>query len=293
MRTMKNRNIKNIRGWDVSAEIAEKCFTDEQKQILEYTQGQIKITIEDQINKIYGCRIATWDKETTIKYASIIVEEYSYLLEEIKTWKELARQAKNPDNYAEVTLTNDLGNTTSGSNIKTESSTRSSGIFNSWSDSESSGIDRVLRAHPSELIKLTDINDRKELSLLELQRTRISFELGDSSDKEKLFKTELTINPTEQKSNKEESLPYHYSDLSKNTSLGRAEAQNYTDNRDRSNTNTDSMNNVCLARDTKTNKRIKADDYYNAMKREIPRLRARFWNKFLPLFNDLDICTYR
>lgn len=47
-------NKFGIKGASISEQIASQCFTEEQKEILEYEQGKIKVTIADQINRFYG-----------------------------------------------------------------------------------------------------------------------------------------------------------------------------------------------------------------------------------------------
>lgn len=94
-------NIQHIRGRDIAQELADNCFTDEQKEVLEFTQGKVKITIADQIIRLYGCNLLTNNKEDTIKFFAYKVNEYSYLIDDLRQKIDLIRLIKDPKNRAQ------------------------------------------------------------------------------------------------------------------------------------------------------------------------------------------------
>lgn len=69
-------NSRGIRCRDIAADLVP-CFTEYQKSILEYKQGEISITIADQINFYYGENYLTYDKDTTIKQFAIILYDHA------------------------------------------------------------------------------------------------------------------------------------------------------------------------------------------------------------------------
>lgn len=304
---MKNRNIECLTCFDVAEELADKCFTPEQKTTLEYQQGQIKITIADQLNKLYGENLLTWNKEHTIKFFALKVKEYEHLIKDIERGQILIERIKDPGNMAKVTETENNTATTSG--ISSDSNTISVGYNASqtYQDSEAKTIARTLNSEPTELITTTDLNDERVL-LGEIKRGLLKHKESNFLSpvyKEIINKLEITDpewtpniywTPEEEEALgilKTETIKYHNTQLNRSANINNYRTQGETGNTNAGDTKNSTESVSCVGGFNTSTVSIKADDNLRALEIEIPLLRDRFWNKFKELFSDIDYRYYR
>lgn len=84
---------------EVSTALIDACFTEEQKEILKYQQGQIEITAVDELEKHYGNKYLTFTLEITKKRMAMVVHDYAYLLDQIKMFNEKIIELTKPETH--------------------------------------------------------------------------------------------------------------------------------------------------------------------------------------------------
>lgn len=287
---MNENNKFGIRGAAIADAIANRCFTPEQKEILEYQQGTVKITIVDQLNRFYGHRYLIWGDEKTVRIAAQIVHENEYLIEEIKELKEKIKIIKNPENFKRVITakTASVGCANSLTNI--DNLNRQIDTSEGYSQSNNVTYQRSMMAEPTRIIdKLDALDDTNKLTTVKQKKSKFKF-VDDAMNKETLLKgasDEIEIKEVVPESDNKE---YHNSAFSKTGNLAyssndvhlehRAVNKNETTNKAISTTNNEGT----------TEDQILSEATYRSLIIEIPRLRVKFWNKFWCLFKPDSHC---
>lgn len=304
--TANNRNLEHLIGIDISEEIAKQCFTEEQRTILEYQQGTIKVTIAHQLNRLYGNHLLTWNKDTTLVYFAALVEEYSYLIEDLGNKQELIRTIKNPENMKQITTSTTETATATGATNETTSTAVGYNSAQTYNEIESKSVNRTLNSEPTNLIKEADLTDDTDnIRLIHVAQGLLPHKQEPTAQqtfKRVIDKLNIQLNDgltpiwTEEETKaydeiKYADIKYHNTSLNKSGGLSRNKSRSESAN---SNTSTSATNNQSLAcggSNTTATTGIKSDATLKALKIEIPQLRARFWNKFKELFSNID-CRY-
>lgn len=277
-------------GGSISSEISHQCFTDEQREILEYQQGKLKITIADQLNRFYGHKYLVWSESKTLNIAAQIVHENEHLIEEIKTLKEKIKILKDPGNYKRVVTTKTSSLGCANSQTNTDNLNKQIDISEIYSQNNSVSYQRSMTSEPTELInKLDVLDDTNKLLTLKQNKSK-----GKFTEDEMTETSLLKINREE--INEQELVPasdnrdYHNSAFAKTGGLSFSNSDSMIEHR-ALNKNTSVNKGVSTATNKgTTEENIESESVYKSLIIEIPRLRVKFWNKFWFLFKDCDSC---
>ena len=95
-------NFSGIKCRMVAEELIDHCLTEEQQEILKYTQGKMDITAVDGLNMHYADKYLTYKTDITKKYMAITVYQYGYLLDQIKGFKDKLLELTKPESYYRI-----------------------------------------------------------------------------------------------------------------------------------------------------------------------------------------------
>lgn len=275
----------------ILADVADKCFTPEQKQILEYQQGQLTITIADQLKRYFNGMYLVHSVDDTYNYIAQIAHEYDYLIEEIGVLKERIKEIKTPGNYKRTLKSTTGSLTCSSSDANTDSISRGSTISMGIGEAASTSYSRIINTEPDTLLKQVDVaKDRTKLDTLPIAKEKTTFtssELEFNKDFLTVVKEKEDIKEIEPVS---DNLDYHNSSLSRTGDQGINKNEGYSDTRTLGKTKSNSKG---LASGKTINNQeidILAESAYKSLTVKIPQLRTKFWMKFYPLFSRCNVC---
>lgn len=163
---MSRWNVENTKCSDIAEDIGTRCFTVEQRQLLEFAIGTQNITIEDLFNHYYGDKYLTFNKEFTFKAIAIKNKENEGLFHQLKTLTEKLEELINPDNFRELMDMNyKSSNVNTGVDVITHSDT-SEERSKAEQKNLAVNITRGLIGERSKQITgLEDIDDLKRINL--------------------------------------------------------------------------------------------------------------------------------
>lgn len=159
-----------IRIRNIKDKIAEHCFSEEEKAVLEYPCGQQRITIADQIQYYYRTACYKYTEEELFKAICILKEENIDLYLQLESFRDYLKMALNPSNYDKMFIRTESNqhNTRSGnlntdvSKSKTDTDTHST--TGDTSSTASLGISQDATSETNEVCKIEDAWGTKTLN---------------------------------------------------------------------------------------------------------------------------------
>lgn len=279
------RNINLILG-----EVANRCFTEEQKQILEYQQGTTTITIADQLKRQYSGMYLVHSVDDTFNYIAQIVYENSYLIDEIKDLQERIKLIKDPRSYKETSTSNSDNLSCSNAAANSEQLNRNIAISDFQNENASTSYARGINSEPDKLVKQLDIlKDNTKLDSLPIQREKINF-VNTEIKADKLLDINKELIATQQANPVSDELKYHNSSFSKTGDYNLSRSNNFSDGRSISKGNTNSKGVSVGKSQSKQEKEVLADSLLKSLTVKIPQKRIEFWMRFWPLFTKCNVC---
>lgn len=281
-------NKFGIKGASISEQIASQCFTEEQKEILEYEQGKIKVTIADQINRFYGDKYLVWSEFKTLNLAAQIIHENEHLIDEIKDLKEKIKLLKDPRNFKKIVnvKTQTIGCANTDTDMKNLN--KHIDISEVYAQNNAVKYNRSMSSEPTQLInKLDALDDTNKLLTLKQSKKKFKFSKDEFSD-EMLAGVKEDIEFKELKP-ESDNRDYHNAVFSKEGDLAFSGNDSYIEHRAMNKHNTLSKSISTANNKGETEIDVVGESVYKSLMIEIPRMRIKFWNKFWCLFKE---CTY-
>lgn len=274
---MKTVNTLKLKGLgEVATQIADNCFSEEQRQILEYRQGKTDITIADQIERFYGTRYLLYSLPHTIKIFSQIVHENEHLIDEIKEYKRKIEIIKDPSNYRQTTIVSSSGVSCNNHFSDSTGINRSASLSNSVDDNSNTSFARNMSAEPVELIRAADvIDDSSKLKTNTNYKEKITF-TNENLEENTLLSTrkeqvaDKAYNPVTDNRN------YHNEAFTKTGDLSRVTSESFTDGRNINKNKSQGKGVGATSSKGSTITDVLADSTFKSMTIEIPRLRKKF-----------------
>lgn len=283
-------------GYDVHKLVSEECFTDEEKEVLEFKQGKRIITIEKILNRKYGKRAIRFKtKDDYLDAFTLILEPNLYRIDEIKELKEKIKIIKTPSSHYDSNLNTIVGkNKSIGTNRNTTVSENknksiSFNVNKSQSESDARNISRNATTETSLLHEKVEEWDSK--TKLHLETSLKSSNLEISGNLSTGIKTlEQDIEQADNSSIEGKTIPYnqinyssnHSGDLSINNSNNKS--SNESENINDSTSDTISDNTTDTSTNSFTSSYIEADAHLKALQTQIPDKRNKFFNLFDKLY---------
>lgn len=278
-----NLNQEGLRAEDVAQELADSCFTEDQKEILEYTQGKIKISIADQIIGNYAGKYLLYNKLLTIKKFAQILHEREYMIEDMKRLQATIVEIKNPQNYSLERDTNHQNLVSNKGNSKSTSTSKSVNIGDSNILNDSNTFQRVLTSHPNKVIAEIDKRDDTDKVNFGTKLNYYSY----SGDTLNIIRAERNIEKLEPKS---DGNLYH----SQGITGGHEKAVGIQTSMFDARSNNEGLSEACNITTGLNNAKmtiiVKADANLRSLMAEIPKIRSKFWLTFQSLFTNNKPC---
>lgn len=269
---------------EIAEHLATNCFTDEQREALEYTQGKIKITIEEQIERVYGSRYLLYNLKRTTSLFAQVLNDHSYLIDEIKTYQEKIKQMRDPANYVKSSKTSMKGSTCSSQKNHNEALNRHISVNDNYMTSSSSKYIRGMNAEPTELINNLDVlddTDKLSTKLDTMKKTRF---LSDDVTMDKFMGTQSDEIQVPKEVAISDNRSYHNESFSKTGDLVHNSNYSFNENRNLNKGDSKGKSATSNTSTVKADNDVVGESVYKAITVEIPRLRLMFWNKFAFLF---------
>lgn len=266
---MSRWNLEGTRCSDIAEDIGTRCFSVEQRELLEFNVGTQNITVEDLFNHYYGDNYLTYNKEFTFKAIAIKNKENEFLFHQLKTLTEKLAELINPDNFRELL---DVDYKTSNTNTGVDSITHTDTTEeNSKADQKNRGvnINRGLMGERSTQISgLEDIDDLKRINL------------GVDNPEQ----------PVEQQGVQHSNLDYNKHSFDRSSSqqaVGTVSSSTSTTT-SKDETKRDSAN--CGATEQHQVKSVKSREILEATRIKIPEIRVKIMNLYYDLFRGVGLC---
>lgn len=275
-------------------EIYETCFSQENKDTLEFTQNNVKVTIKDQLSYYYSTACYPGTKDDLIKAIMIKINQQEDLLLRIKDYNENINRIVRIEEYNDVSI----------SYTDTLESETNIGVSALNSNSHStqadkfSGIDQTKNTNIIDDISANSQTNRVEsVSAIFSNPT-----LGDSDPKQlEIYNATKSNITTENVAYKESELKDHNQKLpedygfqvvNKSQNIGQSVNNNTSKTASASNSfremdNKASNANIKGSKQDKLRRNIDYNTNKNRLKlwrTQLPKLRAKFWNSFSNLF---------
>ena len=279
-------NIQQLKCCDVAKVLADKCFTAEQKAILEYLQGEVEIKVEDQLMRFYNFQYLIYSLEDTIKMCAQIVHDNAHEIDTLSTLKERIKIIRDPGAYKQSTK--NTASSVGCTATKNDTDSTSKGVVISDSTYENTDVNftRTLSAEPTKLIKNSDnFNDNSKLTTTPSVRGKFVFKTGGSLLEVEKQNVAITHAPVVEDNRRYHNLGFtHTGDLSY--------GDNNTSSEDRRSNVSKTVNKGSSSRNDKgiTEVDIQGESAYKSLHVIIPRVRDRFWHKFGCLFTHCLPC---
>lgn len=300
--------MNKVRGRDVSARIADECFTNEQKEILEFTQGKVNLTLQKQLDLRFGSRVLWYDEESHIAKFAELVYFYAHRIKQIKEAQEqYLERLITPATYRKVNQATrkDVGEDQTANEqtqtLKTASLSYGIGKTQALAETDAKSQRRdasTIESKNYEDIEKWDIKNKLEVNTVtsitdkNVDITKLSLEEGITAA---ITDTELTraeIPESEQADNRDvcyNALNYglqHDSSLTVNK--GNSETTDHSQSKSDNVASGKTTTKKDSSGETTTQDYVEGDDILRSMNETIPNLRRKFWNLFDHLYM---LCT--
>lgn len=280
-----NKTVQLILG-----EVGDKCFTEEQKEILEYTQGKIRVTIADQLKRHFWGMYLVHSPEDTFNYFSQIIYENSYLIDEIKDLQEKIKLIKDPRSYKKTSTSNSDNLACSNAVANNEQLSRNTSISDFQNEGASTSYGRGINSEPDKIVKQLDIlKDDTKLDSLPIQKEKINFVNTEVKEDKLLEINKEVINPQQVNPISDE-LKYHNTSFSKTGDHNLTKSSNFSDSRAIGKGSSSSKGISLGKTQSKQEEEVIAESLLKSLTAKIPQKRIEFWMRFWPLFSKCNLC---
>lgn len=265
-----------------------KCFSQEVKDILEYTEGEIKITVIDELLDRYGNAYPVYEESKMYRICAKIINKNRDILEKIKYYKEHYIAFLNPQSFKKVSdYESSNVNLSEGSGSTSGNSSHAS-VSNSSTSSSDSAINRALSMEPSEIRPNLDYTDDSgKLNTISLTSEVYKFKNDEINNLEVVGQAiAKPVKDAVPAASEDQADGYHNLQFNKSISHGVALSGTSSHDKAMSKTVSENKGANCNLNAHKNVDYVMGEAIEKAYFLEIPNLREAFWSRFWVLFTD-------
>lgn len=277
-------------GKEINSKIAEKCFNQELKTLLEFRDGDFVITVEDELNDRYGELYVRFTEKQMLREAKKIIIHNWDLIEKIKLRTHYFK-ALNPDFFAinvkDTTVTANIQK----SDAEGKTKTNDISISNVSSISAGSQTARTLANPPTSLEENLE-NSIPLNTLPNIEAKRKNFQ--NSFDNENFLITAETITtPPRQAATGNTNTKYHSTAFARNSDISISTSNSNNESRNLTVQDTKTTSAGCNHTTTTTTTDTVGESVLKAYDSEIKGYFEEFWTYFSVLYTDEKrFCPY-